>query len=67
MKSTLTVLSIATAFAIPIAWAATLDQRGASKVANVDQWERMAFSDACMNGDVPALGYTSTQATDGKS
>ena len=67
MKNIITTVTIATAFAIPVAWAATMDQRAASNVADVDQWERMATTDACMNGDVPALGYYSTIPTDEKS
>ena len=67
MKRTITALTIATAFTIPIAWAATVDQRQGSSVANMDQWESVAFSDACMNGDVPELGYYSTPAADQRS
>ncbi len=60
MKRTITALTIAAAFTIPTAWAATMYQQNTSNAAEVDQWERMAFADACMNGEVPALGYART-------
>ncbi len=58
MKTTLTALTLAAAFAIPSVWAATQYQQEPSNAASADQWERMAFADACMNGDVPALGHS---------
>ena len=67
MKRTITVLTIAAAFAIPSVWAATMLQQGAASSASTDQWEQMAFSDACMNGEVPALGYYSARPAEDKS
>ncbi len=67
MKRTITALTIAAAFSIPSVWAATMLQQGAANSANTDQWEQMAFSDACMNGEVPALGYYSARSADERS
>ncbi len=67
MRRTITALTIAAAFSIPTVWAATVYQKDASETAYADQWERMAFSDACMNGEVPELGYAYGQRIEGNS
>ena len=67
MKRTLIALILTAVFAIPTAWAAGIDKQAMTDEAAVASWERMALSDACMNGDVSASGSYPSQAAEDKS
>ncbi len=61
MKSTLTALILAAAFAIPSVWAAAADKQGIASAADNYQLE------PCMNGFVSASGLYPTQGAEENS